>query len=176
MRLLGAAEVWVPSVDGDVVFVAWTLVYHYVETHGYGAPESFVASVLVAAERYETWNPESMSNAMIDLVYEEAVPLREQLQALSREAMSSQWYHDFEYVLWDRLGRGHARLGNLELSEQVLAELSARSEAAGGWFRFSDAAANETGEGLAFVDAATWRKAFDEWLERVPSASRPRDR
>lgn len=90
--------------------------------------------------------------------------------------MSSQWYGDLEYILWDRLDRGESRLGNVKLTTNLLAELSTLSEAAGGWFWFSDEAEEETGEGLVFIEIAAWRDAYARWLERVPPEARPRDR
>ena len=42
---LGSAEVWVP-VDGNIVYAAPDLIYHYVETHHYAPPEEFVSAVL----------------------------------------------------------------------------------------------------------------------------------
>jgi hypothetical protein len=90
--------------------------------------------------------------------------------------MSSQWYGDLEFVIWDRLDQGESRLGNLLLTPELLAELTSLSEAAGGWFSFSDEAEENTGEGLVFVDAGAWKQAYAEWLDRVPPENRPRDR
>ena len=43
---LGSAQIWVPSVEGDVIYAAPTLIYHYVEAHRYCPPREFIDAVL----------------------------------------------------------------------------------------------------------------------------------
>ncbi|WNJ95696.1 hypothetical protein RND59_00805 [Vibrio ruber] len=43
---LGAAEIWIPSKDGSDFFAAPSMIYHYVEKHGYLPPKEFVDAVM----------------------------------------------------------------------------------------------------------------------------------
>lgn len=99
--------------------------------------------------------------------------LRDTLEALSQRALASQWYGDFEYILWDRIGRGTSQLGNITLTADSLAELLELSREAGGWFHFCDDAMSDE---LVFVHGRDWEAMYEEWLERVPASARPRDR
>lgn len=103
--------------------------------------------------------------------------LRDVLVALSEKALASQWYEDFEYILWDRIGRGASQLGNITRTEASLAELLELSQGAGGWFHFCDDAGRDAmADGLVFVHRHEWEAMYEEWLERVPASARPRDR
>jgi hypothetical protein len=53
---LGSAEIWVPSVDGKIVYAAPDLIYHYVVKHNYAPPDGFVAAVLQTATGSGLWN------------------------------------------------------------------------------------------------------------------------
>ena len=39
---LGSAEIWVPSVDGTVIYAAPSLIYHYISDHNYCPPLDFI--------------------------------------------------------------------------------------------------------------------------------------
>ncbi len=43
---LGAAEIWIPSIEGGGFFAAPSMIYHYVEKHNYLPPQEFVAAVM----------------------------------------------------------------------------------------------------------------------------------
>ena len=47
--IAGSSNVWIPAED--VVYVAPTLVFHYIEVHGYCPPEAFIKAVLDCPEQ-----------------------------------------------------------------------------------------------------------------------------
>ncbi len=96
--------------------------------------------------------------------------LRRLMEVLSEEALASQWYGDLEFILWDRLVHGPSRLGNVDLTEDVLIRLHTLSTNARGWLTYS-----EDADDLVFIDAEEWQAVYQDWLERVPAAARPRD-
>ena len=53
--LLGHAEAWVPAADGRI-FVAPTLVYHYVIAHQYRPPDAVVDALRALPEDPLIWN------------------------------------------------------------------------------------------------------------------------
>lgn len=69
--LLGAAELWIPSADRKIVFVAPDLVFHYLVDHGYVPPADFVLAVSHVFETYMIWDPFIESKRMINAVYEQ---------------------------------------------------------------------------------------------------------
>jgi hypothetical protein len=44
--LLGMSEAWLPSTSAEVIYIAPSLVYHYVGTHRYLPPDTMVADVM----------------------------------------------------------------------------------------------------------------------------------
>ncbi|PRQ09410.1 hypothetical protein ENSA7_08680 [Enhygromyxa salina] len=67
--LLGAAELWVPSLDYSVIFVAPNLVYHYVSEHRYAPPNAFVDAVLGAEVAYKQWDPRAESEKLLNSAF-----------------------------------------------------------------------------------------------------------
>jgi hypothetical protein len=53
---LGAAEIWLPSVEESVVFAAPDLVFHYIAAHQYKPPLPFLEAV-AASDRHPNWVP-----------------------------------------------------------------------------------------------------------------------
>jgi hypothetical protein len=53
---LGSAELWVPSLDGKVVYAAPDLIYHYVKEHGYAPPTGFVEAAKRASRSPNGWD------------------------------------------------------------------------------------------------------------------------
>jgi hypothetical protein len=47
---LGAAELWIPSVDKSVIFAAPDMIIHYIETHQYRPPDCYRDAVIRAAD------------------------------------------------------------------------------------------------------------------------------
>lgn len=47
--IAGSSNVWIPAEDA--VYVAPTLVFHYIEAHGYCPPEGFIRAVLDCPEQ-----------------------------------------------------------------------------------------------------------------------------
>ncbi len=43
---LGAAEIWIPSIENDDFFASPSMVYHYIEKHGYLPPKEFISAVM----------------------------------------------------------------------------------------------------------------------------------
>lgn len=97
------------------------------------------------------------------------------LRNLSEKATFAQWYGDLEFIIWDRLDKGPSRFGQLELTEDLLRQLSALSQQVGGWVFYRDEA-DEEDEHVRFIDILAWSDEFQEWLSRVPEEYRPRDR
>lgn len=52
-RLLGSVQIWVPSVDGQYIYAAPSLILHYIEQHSYIPPIEFVEAVLSFNESQE---------------------------------------------------------------------------------------------------------------------------
>jgi hypothetical protein len=59
---LGSSEIWIPSSDGGI-FAAPNLILHYVETHSYLPPSSFIEAVLrpIPAD----WNASAVAESML---------------------------------------------------------------------------------------------------------------
>ncbi len=83
--------------------------------------------------------------------------------------MCAQWYSELEFLVWDGLGREPFLFGNVLLTTELLAKFGGLSKVAGGWFEYSDAAEGQIGDGLVFVDLASWERKFSAWLDRDPS-------
>jgi len=43
---LGAAEIWVPSTKEGEFFAAPSMIYHYIEKHGYLPPKEYISAVM----------------------------------------------------------------------------------------------------------------------------------
>jgi len=99
--------------------------------------------------------------------------LQQALLEISEHSMCAGWYGDLEYIVWDRLGRGASRLGQVVLTEMLLARLQRLSEAAGGWFVSPE---DDGIDGPVFVERETWLHMYTGWLLQVPESMRPRDR
>lgn len=99
--------------------------------------------------------------------------LRERLRDVSEAAMCAQWYGDLEFIVWDRLGRGSSRFGQLQLTDELLAQLAELARIAGGWFAAVD---DPDVWEPAFIAREDWLARYEAWLRRVPEAHRPRDR
>lgn len=44
--LLGHAEIWIPSINGNFIYASPTLIYHYIDQHNYLPPADYIESLL----------------------------------------------------------------------------------------------------------------------------------
>ena len=95
------------------------------------------------------------------------------LVATSEAATCAQWYGDLEFVVWDRLGRGPSRFGQIELGAELLGRLAELAEIAGGWVVYSD---DVDADNPTFIAHEPWVARYEQWLLAVPAELRPRDR
>jgi len=65
---LGAAELWMPGPDGTI-FASPNLIVHYVESHAYRPPDSFVEAVLGRYWR-SGWHAQSVYDRLTLSAYE----------------------------------------------------------------------------------------------------------
>jgi hypothetical protein len=56
---LGSAELWIPSLEG--FFAAPDLIIHYIESHSYRPPDSFVAAVLALPTLPSDWQSDPLA-------------------------------------------------------------------------------------------------------------------
>ena len=62
-RLLGMSEFWVPG-KGEIIYVAPSLIYHYIVSHKYKPPQEFIDAVLQIDFTLD-WNSEAEMEARI---------------------------------------------------------------------------------------------------------------
>lgn len=61
--------------------------------------------------------------------------LRSRMSALCRAAYGTDWADHLEYALWHAVVQGPMDFGRIRLDAEVLAELRALADAAGGWIQ-----------------------------------------
>ena len=64
---LGAAEIWVPSIEG-IVFASPNLILHYVEEHSYLPPPTFVEAIMRPIPK--DWDAAKVAESMISKTFE----------------------------------------------------------------------------------------------------------
>lgn len=47
-KTLGSSEIWIPSEDGELIFVSPSMIIHYIEVHDYRPPTAFMNAVMNA--------------------------------------------------------------------------------------------------------------------------------
>lgn len=68
-RLLGSAEIWIPRTDGQIIFAAPNLIFHYIAEHGYLPPSCFIESVNEFREN-STWDGQIICERLIRSAYQ----------------------------------------------------------------------------------------------------------
>jgi hypothetical protein len=91
--------------------------------------------------------------------------LMEILWRISEEAWSAGWKRDLDFEVWRIVQTGPAQYGGMRVGADLIGELSALSESAGGWIHY-DPVEQET-----WVDANAWAGLFAAWSAENPPKS-----
>jgi hypothetical protein len=67
--ILGSAEIWLPSLDGNVIFAAPDLIYHYIAAHGYRPPAEFAVAAIRASQKKD-WDANQESEKRLTAAFQ----------------------------------------------------------------------------------------------------------